>query len=294
VLTGVVQEWNVMHSAAESIVLQAIKWETHAHPASGDRPQALINKQIVDDSDVLIAVFWSRLGTPTGVARSGTDEEIERLRREGKHILLYFSTARLPQDFDQEQWQLLQEYKRTLKENTLYWDFPTLDELHRIASRHLATVIHELADTFSPANSILTAQVVGIRLEPRIELQSDHSTAMNEFYNMVLFVRNTGDRKIGDFRIDVLFPSIFLKQMKYPYEVENGGTLTQKLFRATSQEFGIELYPGDESQVLSINYVIEDQIRRFQSSFLDQLIEVTVRTDNMTPSKVSRPVSDSP
>lgn len=47
ILTDVVQEWNVMHSVAEGIVLQPIRWETHAHPATGDRPQALINKQTI-------------------------------------------------------------------------------------------------------------------------------------------------------------------------------------------------------------------------------------------------------
>jgi hypothetical protein len=144
VLMNVVQDWNAMHSSADGIVLMPVKWETHAHPASGDYPQGLINKQIVDDCDILIAAFWSRLGTPTPVAPSGTAEEIERLREKGKNVLLYFSTAPLPQSHDPEQWRMLQEYQRTLQKDILYWNFATPEELYRSASRHLASVIHTM------------------------------------------------------------------------------------------------------------------------------------------------------
>ena len=145
VLSNVVLDWNATHSAAEGIVLMPVKWETHAHPASGDYPQGLINKQIVDDCDILMAAFWSRIGTATPVAPSGTAEEIERLRSKGKNVLLYFSTAPLPQNHDPEQWRMLQEYQRTLRRDSLYWNFSTSDELYRLASRHLASVIHEIS-----------------------------------------------------------------------------------------------------------------------------------------------------
>jgi hypothetical protein len=39
----------------------------------------------------LIGVFWTRVGTPTGIAESGTLEEIERVAAEGKLVMLYFS-----------------------------------------------------------------------------------------------------------------------------------------------------------------------------------------------------------
>jgi len=36
VLTDVILEWNAQHSVSENIVLQPIKWETHAHPTFGE------------------------------------------------------------------------------------------------------------------------------------------------------------------------------------------------------------------------------------------------------------------
>jgi hypothetical protein len=145
VVTDVITRWNAAHSRSTGIIFEAIHWNTHAHPASGDRPQAIINSQIVDDADVVVGIFWSRLGTPTGVAPSGTAEEIERLRRAGKRVLLYFSSAPIPQDHDAEQFRSLQAYKQALSRNSLFWNFSTPEELHKIFTQHLASLANEIA-----------------------------------------------------------------------------------------------------------------------------------------------------
>ena len=76
--TMAINDWNAQHAATEGIVLLPIKWETHTRPESGVRPQAAINAQIVQTSDILIGMFWTKLGTDTGVAESGTVEEINQ------------------------------------------------------------------------------------------------------------------------------------------------------------------------------------------------------------------------
>jgi hypothetical protein len=144
-LANVIERWNAANSNSMGIMLDPIRWETHSYPATGGYPQGLINGQIVDDSDIVVAVFWSRLGTPTLKAPSGTVEEIERLRARGKRVLLYFSLTALPQDHDREQFALLQEYKRKLKKDTLYAEFETLEALDKLFSRHLASVVNDLA-----------------------------------------------------------------------------------------------------------------------------------------------------
>jgi hypothetical protein len=149
ILADVVARWNAAHSTSMGIMLEPIRWETHAHPATGDYPQGIINRQIVDDSDVVVGVFWSRLGTPTPTSASGTVEEIQRLRARGKRVLLYFSLAHLPQGHNREQFELLQKYKGTLKKDTLYWEFKAPEDLDRLFSSHLATIAHELAEEFN-------------------------------------------------------------------------------------------------------------------------------------------------
>jgi hypothetical protein len=45
--TEAVSDWNAQHAIAESVVLLPVKWETHAAPQTGVRPQEAINKQLV-------------------------------------------------------------------------------------------------------------------------------------------------------------------------------------------------------------------------------------------------------
>src|SRR4051794_36334401 len=91
VATEAVNEWNPLHSAAEGVMLLLVKWETHALPQTGVRPQEAIDRQLVDSSDFLVGLFWTRFGTGTGVAESGTAEEIDLVVGAGKPAMLYFS-----------------------------------------------------------------------------------------------------------------------------------------------------------------------------------------------------------
>ena len=76
--TEAINDWNSQHASAESVVLLPVKWETHATPRSGVRPQEVINEQLVRNSDILVGMFWTRFGSNTGVAVSGTVEEIDQ------------------------------------------------------------------------------------------------------------------------------------------------------------------------------------------------------------------------
>jgi hypothetical protein len=76
IAVAVVHEWNATHAETHRAVLQPVGWETHASPDMGARGQAIINRQSLDACDLLVAIFWSRLGTPTGTAESGTVEEL--------------------------------------------------------------------------------------------------------------------------------------------------------------------------------------------------------------------------
>jgi hypothetical protein len=79
-VVSAIQEWNSSHYIRTGIMLHPVRWETHSYPAAGDRPQGLLNRQIVESAHFLIGIFGNRLGTPTGEAESGTIEEIEQLQ----------------------------------------------------------------------------------------------------------------------------------------------------------------------------------------------------------------------
>jgi len=72
----VMQDWNDLHSNNRRVVILPLRWETHTAPEYNVRPQEAINRRIVDDCDLVVGIFWTKLGTPTGEADSGTLEEI--------------------------------------------------------------------------------------------------------------------------------------------------------------------------------------------------------------------------
>lgn len=137
VLSDVIRDWNSANFGNRGIMLRELRWELDSVPGEGPA-QWNINKQLVDGADILLGLFWTRLGSPTRSALSGTVEEITRSRARGKQVLLYFSEAPIPWRHDAEQLRLLREYRESLKEGLYYWPFLALEELRRFATTHLA------------------------------------------------------------------------------------------------------------------------------------------------------------
>lgn len=97
-LIKVSEELNRTVAATKNVVLEVVRWETHAHPDWGEDPQDVINRQI-GAADIFVGILWNRIGTQTKRAESGTIEEFERARHlwnQGLlgHILLYFKTTK--------------------------------------------------------------------------------------------------------------------------------------------------------------------------------------------------------
>lgn len=125
-----IHAWNAEHTAAESVVLLPVMWETHARPQAGMRPQEVINRQLVRQCDMLIGMFWTQVGTTTGVAESGTVEEIEQFVAAEKPVLLYFSRRRIdPNRIDPMQFGRLRRFKDTTYKKALTGSFASIRDL---------------------------------------------------------------------------------------------------------------------------------------------------------------------
>lgn len=88
-----VSQWNHAVGRASGKVVLPMSWSEHAVAEFGERPQSILNEQLVDVADMALALFADRLGTPTGEADSGTLEEIEQLVAAGKHVSVLVSVA---------------------------------------------------------------------------------------------------------------------------------------------------------------------------------------------------------
>jgi hypothetical protein len=79
-----IYNWNAINSESDRLILRPLGWESDTTPEMGEQPQGIINRQMLSRSDLLVAIFWTRVGTPTGKFVSGTVEEIEEHQRAGK------------------------------------------------------------------------------------------------------------------------------------------------------------------------------------------------------------------
>lgn len=164
---GVIHEWNSVHSVDRSMVLMPIGWETHASPDMGDRAQAIINRTVLADCDLLVAMFWTRLGSPTREAPSGTVEEIEEHLAAGKPAMLYFSSAPVrPESINREQYEALIAFKNSCKQRGLVEEYENLTEFREKFARQLAqTVIRN----FLPSDSnLIVGPPLPVKIVPAI------------------------------------------------------------------------------------------------------------------------------
>jgi hypothetical protein len=141
----IILEWNAINARLRKVVLQPIGWETHAHPAMGERAQAILNTQIVNDADLLVAVFWTRIGIDTGVAPGGSVEELRRHMAAGKPAMVYFSDvpASAEQHLD-PQFKQVQEFRTELRASQgLIESYKTIEEFTNKFRRQLGTKVND-------------------------------------------------------------------------------------------------------------------------------------------------------
>ena len=90
ILEKEIEHFNNYFGRFNDIIVRTRYWYKDAFSEIGKAPQETLNKQIVDNSDMILAVFWTRFGTPTENYGSGTEEEIERMISDKKQVFLYF------------------------------------------------------------------------------------------------------------------------------------------------------------------------------------------------------------
>lgn len=181
----VVHRWNADNAETTSTVLLPVRWETHATAEVGGSPQEIVNRQIVDGSDMLLGVFWTRLGTPTRTAASGTAEEIDRFLEAGKPVSLFFSARPVqPGSIDQEQWAALQEFKRRLESTALLSTYQDLGELERLVS---SAIVRTVRERFAVAADLGAARVpASPQAALRAYVERGYSSRGSQTWHLVL------------------------------------------------------------------------------------------------------------
>ena len=122
------QKWNNINAERCKLILLPISWEKNVYSETGTEPQDIINRQIVSSADLLVGVFWTRIGTKTAQYESGSVEEIGKFLESGKPVMLYFCNRPVaPESLDPNQYKRLKAFKQKAKHKSVYFEYDSLE-----------------------------------------------------------------------------------------------------------------------------------------------------------------------
>ena len=215
IVRDVIAEWNVLNASERSLVLLPIGWETYSSPELSGRPQQMINDRLVKRADLLVGIFWTRIGSPTGKAASGSIEEIQEHHKERKPIMLYFSNAPVrPDSVDQAQYEQLKNFKEWARREGLIESFESSSDFRLKFSRQLPLTLRDnpylkAISKQASDGSIGAGIIFDSRRAPAVGLSADArqllTTAANSQQGTIIILRTlsgaiiqAGETAFGD------------------------------------------------------------------------------------------------
>lgn len=145
VVINTIDEINKTVGEENGINIKCLYWKSNSRPDSGDSGQNIINKQLLKKADGVIALFWTKFGTPTAEYGSGTEEEIEKAILQGKNVMLYFSNQPInPDKIDYEQYIRVKEFKK--RYSGLFDEYNSLDDFRERFNRHILDLMTTLIE----------------------------------------------------------------------------------------------------------------------------------------------------
>lgn len=151
-LPRVIDELNHGLAGQLALRLELWRWETDTSPgfhAAG--PQGRIDDAMrIEDSQIVIGIFWRRFGTPVEDAQSGTEHELRRAIESWRetrhpHIMIYFNQEPYnPTSVsDLDQWRDVLTFRGSLPREGFWWHYQGSTEFERYVRQHLQQYLRE-------------------------------------------------------------------------------------------------------------------------------------------------------
>lgn len=194
--------WNAIHAVDMKMILMPIGWETDATPDLREPGQEVINRQLVDTCDLVIGVFWTRLGTRTALGGTGTEVEIARARNEGKRCIIYFSDKAVPPStIDREQYERVQEYWDKLQPTGLANRYNNIEDFKERVFRHITSAVLQIAREdkerrVAEQEAKITEQAIGLPIKT-IPTTSSTEILFNTLSEARISVKTLLDSRFG-------------------------------------------------------------------------------------------------
>lgn len=232
-----IYEWNAIHSKQFSVMLNPIGWETHVAPEMGNRPQEIINKRILENSDILIGIFWTRLGTETGEYVSGTVEEISKHIASQKLASLYVCDKPIPPSQITEQYQKLQVQIKEWMPSGVIDFYNDLSNFKQKIKDHLSLHIQQNEYIQSILSSTIPSTDTSIsttrnNLEPSNEMVQILLNA-GETESEIHFIKGIDHKNIyaGKLKVDLNSPRMLASWKNALQELEDLGLIKDEGYK---------------------------------------------------------------
>jgi nucleoside 2-deoxyribosyltransferase len=218
----IIEDWNALHGESGLVYLPLI-WERDAIPEMGDRPQGIINRQLVDRADMLIGLFWTRLGTRTSEGDSGTAEEINRCIGQDKPVAVYFSEMPIvPASVDLEEYQRLKHFRSDLQQRGLIDTYADPDDLlmkvHALLTRLANDRFRVDTDNATPGKEGGPSTIRGAQLLAQVDTEREmrgFSRSGKPQYTTrhQLVLQNVGSVTVTNLRLEFQAPNALPQQL---------------------------------------------------------------------------------
>ena len=136
-----VNRWNATYGRQFAAAVVPLHWSEHAAARHGAHPQDVLNRQLVAESDAVVALFFCRLGTPTPNAVSGTADEIQAMQNEGGYVAILRRASEMPADVDEGQLGALTDFLDSLQQSSLILSYSDENGLQRHVDQILAQLV---------------------------------------------------------------------------------------------------------------------------------------------------------
>ena len=157
-----------------NFILQSIRWENDVHPGIGEDAQDVVNKQVDNKYDLFIGIMYTRFGSPTKRAGSGTEEEFNNaykraLELKNMEILFYFNDMPInPSKIDMEQYGKVEAFRKNVVEKKcMYSMYDGLEDFEEKLKKHLNLYFNQ---HYSSDNKVAAERItrVSFILEERL------------------------------------------------------------------------------------------------------------------------------
>ncbi|MGV9869636.1 hypothetical protein [Rhodococcus koreensis] len=214
VITRAIRVWNGMHGRVYGIHFSPTDWNEGASPEFGPYPQAVLNEQIVDDSDVALVIFTDRLGSPTRDHPSGTAEEIDRMIKTGKDAAILLNNCpRPPSRGASDQQKRLDDYIAEVRKTAFTKDYDSTESLRQV----IDNLLGRLASKYRREADAGLKKEVAAEFSGSGQLSADITAIENGIWPRV----EVDDRKKWHLVLESTLPHA-ARNVRFRYEDENG------------------------------------------------------------------------